>query len=80
MADRNAASQDPEQLKKILILREQARADAWLRKDRRTLDALLAPDFVEINSLGRFDREDLFDRLFPILTLPSSPLRSLLSG
>ena len=69
MTGRNAALRDPEQLKKILILREHARADAWLRKDRRALEVLLAPDFVEINSLGRFDREDLFDRLFPVLTL-----------
>lgn len=69
MTGRNAASRDPEHLKKILILREHARADAWLRKDRRTLEALLAPDFVESNTLGRFTREDLFDRLFPVLTL-----------
>lgn len=69
MADRNAASQDPEQLKKILVLREHARADAWLRKDRRALEALLAPDFVEESSLGRFSREELLDRLFPVLTL-----------
>ncbi len=69
MADTNAASQDPEQLKKILVLREHARADAWLRKDRRALEALLAPDFVEVNSLGRFSKEELLDRLFPALTL-----------
>jgi hypothetical protein len=69
MADRNTASQDPEQLKKILVLREHARADAWLRKDRRALEALLAPDFVETNSLGRFTREELLERLFPVLTL-----------
>ena len=69
MADPNTTSKDPEQLKKILILREHARADAWLRKDRRALEALLAPDFVEVNSLGRFDRKDLLDRLFPALTL-----------
>jgi hypothetical protein len=69
MADRNAASQDPEQLKKILVLREHARADAWLRKDRRALEALLAPDFVEVSSLGRFTREELLDQLFPVLTL-----------
>ena len=69
MAERNTALRDPEHLKKILILREHARADAWLRKDRRALEVLLAPDFVEINSLGRFDRKDLFDRLFPVLIL-----------
>lgn len=69
MADRNVASQDPEQLKKILVLREHARADAWLRKDRRALEALFAPDFVEVSSLGRFSKEELLDRLFPVLTL-----------
>jgi hypothetical protein len=69
MADQNTASPDPEQLKKILVLREHARADAWLRKDRRALEALLAPDFVEVSSLGRFTREELLDQLFPVLTL-----------
>jgi len=69
MADRNAASRDPEQLKKLLVLREHARADAWMRKDRRALEALLAPEFVEINSLGKFNREELLDRVLPALTL-----------
>jgi len=69
MATDSAASQDPGRLRKILIVREHARADAWLRRDRRALDALLAPDFVEINSLGRFERDELLDRLFPALTL-----------
>jgi hypothetical protein len=69
MADDNAASRDPEHLRKILIAREHARTDAWLRKDRKALEALLAPDFVEINSLGRFGKEELLDKLFPILTL-----------
>ena len=69
MSDRNTALQDPEQLKKLLVAREHARADAWLRKDRRALEALLAPDFVETSSLGRFGRQEVFDRLFPALTL-----------
>ena len=69
MSDRNTAFQDPEQLKKILVAREHARADAWLRKDRRALEALLAPEFVERSSLGRFGRQELLDRLFPALTL-----------
>jgi hypothetical protein len=60
---------DPEQLKKILVVLEHARADAWFRKDRQALEALLMPDFVEINSLGRFSKGDLLDRLFPVLTL-----------
>ena len=69
MADIPTASQDSEQLKHILVLREHARADAWLQKNRRALEALLAPDFVEINTLGRFTREELLDRLFPTLTM-----------
>jgi hypothetical protein len=69
MADQNAASQDPGQLKDLLIVREHARADALLRKDRRAFEALLAPDYVEINTLGRFTRDEFFDRLFPVLAL-----------
>lgn len=69
MADQNAASRDPEQLRDLLVVREHARADALLRKDRRALESLLAPDFVEINTVGRFSKEELFDRLFPVLTL-----------
>lgn len=69
MTDSNAATRDNEQIKNLLVVREHARADAWLRKDRRALDALLAPDFVEINTIGRFTKEELFDRLFPVLTL-----------
>jgi hypothetical protein len=69
MTDRNAVSRDPEQLKKTLLVREHAHADAWLRKDRRALEALLAPDFMEINSMGSFTKEELLDRLFPALSL-----------
>jgi hypothetical protein len=60
-----------EQLLKILLAREHARADAWLRKDHRALDALLAPDYFEINNFGRFSREDILARIFPLLTLHS---------
>lgn len=69
MAGLNVASLDPEQLKNILLLREHARADALFRRDRRALEVLLAPDFVEVNTLGRFTKEELLDRLFPVLTL-----------
>jgi hypothetical protein len=67
MSDKNIP--DPEQLKRILLAREHARADAWLRKDRKALEALLSSDFVEINSAGRFGRNDVLDRLFPSRTL-----------
>ena len=61
----NLNTPDPEQLKRILLAREHARADAWLRKDRKALEALLSSDFVEINSAGRFDRNEVLDHLFP---------------
>jgi hypothetical protein len=69
MTDQNAALRDPEQIKDLLIVREHARADALLRKDRRAFESLLAPEFVEINTLGRFTRVEFLDRLFPVLTL-----------
>ena len=69
MADTVTPGRDIKQLKNLLLVLEHARADAWLRRDRRALEALLSPDFVEINSLGRFDKTGLLDRLFPSLTL-----------
>jgi hypothetical protein len=69
MADPNPASQDLAQIRNLLLLREHARADAWLRKDRRALEALLAPDYIETSSLGTFRKEELLSRLFPVLTL-----------
>jgi hypothetical protein len=71
MPDKNVRPPDPEQLKKILLVREHARADAWLRKDRKALEALFAPDYREISSLGNFSRSEVFDRLFPSFTLHS---------
>jgi hypothetical protein len=69
MSTGSSSSTDPAQLQNILLVREHARADAWLRKDRRALDALLAPDFTENNQLGKFDRTGVLDTLFPSLTL-----------
>ena len=60
-----------EQLQKILLAREHARADAWFRRDRRALDALLAPDYIEINNFGRFTREDILNRIFHQYSLHS---------
>jgi hypothetical protein len=71
MADKTFRQPDPEQLKKILVVREHARADAWLRKDQKSLEALLAPDYREISSIGDFSRTEVFSRLFPSLTLHS---------
>ena len=62
-------TQDPEQLKNLLLVLEHARADAWLRHDHRALEALLPPDFCEINFSGRLSKDDLLIRLFPRVTL-----------
>jgi hypothetical protein len=59
----------PAQFQNYLVMREHARAGAWIRRDRRALEEVLAPGFVEINSFGRFTREELLDRLFPAVTL-----------
>jgi hypothetical protein len=67
--DEMATIRDPEQLKNLLLVLEHARADAWLRRDKRAIEALLAPGFHEINTFGRFTRDDLLIRLFPVLTL-----------
>jgi hypothetical protein len=60
---------DPEQLKNLLLVLEHARADAWLRRDRGAIEALLANGYMEINAFGRFSRDELLTRLFPRLTL-----------
>jgi len=69
VTSQNAASRDTGQIKDLLVVREHARADALLRKDWRAFESLLAPGFVEINTLGRFTKEELLGRLFPVLTL-----------
>lgn len=69
MNEHPAHNQDPDQLKNLFLVLEHARADAWLRRDKRALEALLAPDFLEINTFGRFNRDDLIVRIFPRLVL-----------
>jgi hypothetical protein len=69
MPDKKARPMDPEQLKKLLVVREHARADAWLRKDKKALEALLAPEYRETSNLGIFSRSEVLDRLFSALTL-----------
>ncbi|NLD57815.1 MAG: nuclear transport factor 2 family protein [Methanomicrobiales archaeon] len=63
------AGTDPTQLKNLLLVLEHARADAWFRRDRQALEALLAPDFIEINYFGRLSRDDLLQRCFPHMVL-----------
>lgn len=69
MAAKTAPHHDPDQLKNLLLVLEHARADAWLRRDRKAIEALLAPAFLEINPFGRFSRNELLILLFPRLTL-----------
>ena len=67
--DTDSASRDTGRIKNMLVVLEHARADAWLRRDRKALEALLAPDFVEINTLGRFSKAEVLEKLFPALVL-----------
>jgi hypothetical protein len=67
--DDNVPARDPEQLRNLLLVLEHARADAWLRKDKTALEAMLDSDFLQINTSGRFTRDDLLLRLFPRITL-----------
>ena len=60
---------DRQDVEKMVLSLEEARADAWIRKNRETLDALYAPDFMEINYYGRLNAGELMDYLFPLLTM-----------
>jgi hypothetical protein len=71
VTEKPSYSDDTGQLLKILVANEHARADALFRKDRQALESFLAPDFVEINLFGRFSREDILTRIFPLFTLHS---------
>lgn len=64
-----AEQDDPGQLTKVLLAHEQARARAWIGKNRQALEVLLAPEFMEINTLGRLTKKDVIASLFPALTL-----------
>jgi hypothetical protein len=57
------------QLEKALLAREHARVDAWQRKNRQALDALLDDNFIEINALGRFGKKDVLKILLDAITL-----------
>jgi hypothetical protein len=56
-------------LSTVLLAHEQARARAWIGKNRQALEILLAPDFIEINALGRLSRAEVLGQLFSSLTL-----------
>jgi hypothetical protein len=59
------------QLEKVLIAREHARADAWMRKNKQALDALLDDRYTEINVLGRFTKKEVLNVLLEGITLHS---------
>ena len=71
MTENHSHLYDAGHLLKILVASEHARADALFRKDRRALESLLAPDFVEISLFGRFSRDDILTRILPLFTLHS---------
>ncbi|HIH27589.1 MAG TPA: nuclear transport factor 2 family protein [Methanoregulaceae archaeon] len=60
---------NPGQLARILLAHEKARARAWTEKNIQALEVLLAPDFVEINLLGRFSKKEVLVSLVPAVTL-----------
>jgi hypothetical protein len=62
-------TEDPTQLATILLAHEKARARAWKEKNLRALDVLLAPDYMEITTLGRFSKKDFLISLLPTLSL-----------
>ncbi len=59
------------QLEKVLIAREHARADAWMRKNKQALDALFDDCYTEINMLGRFTKKEVLNVLLEGITLHS---------
>ena len=56
-------------VKEELIRLEECRRDAWVDRDARALDDLMADDFIEINYFGRCPKRDVLEDLFPKLTL-----------
>ena len=64
-----APTDDPGQLATILLAHEKARARAWKEKNSRALEVLLAPDFMEINGLGRFSKKEILVSLVPTISL-----------
>lgn len=56
-------------IKEELIRLEECRRDAWVDRDERSLDDLMADDFIEINYFGRIPKRDILEDLFPKLTL-----------
>jgi hypothetical protein len=56
-------------IKEELIRLEECRRDAWVERDARSLDDLMADDFIEINYFGRTPKRDILEDLFPKLTL-----------
>ncbi len=69
MESPRTANEDPGQIAKLLLAHEQARARAWKENNRQALEVLLAPDFMEVNVLGRFTKKDSLVSLLPSLTL-----------
>jgi hypothetical protein len=67
---------DENQLTTILLAHEQARARAWRGKNRQALDILLAPDYVEINLLGRMKKHEVLASLLPALDLHEFTIRN----
>ncbi len=57
--------------KQMLIGLEEKRRDAWIERDRESLEELMADDFMEVNYFGRLSRAEMLDELFGDLRLLS---------
>jgi len=57
------------EVKEELIRGEERRRTAWVDRDAKALDDLMADDFIEINYFGRTPKSDILEDLFPKLTL-----------
>lgn len=61
-----ASSGGPGPLATVLLAHEKARSRAWREKNSRALEVLLAPDYLEINGLGRFTKKEIIGHLLPL--------------
>ena len=57
------------EVKEELIRLEEQRRAAWVERDEKSLEDLMAEDFIEINYFGRMPKRDILEDLFPKLTL-----------
>src|SRR4051794_8804465 len=58
-------AQESNKLQDALVAREKQMADAWKKKDAKTIKSLMAEDYVEINPFGLMTKKDVFEQIYP---------------